>query len=127
MGISLVFAPTASCASTAPVCWHSPASRCIRFPAASRAPRNVLPSKAITRRPPIVLVRNHIHAPIKWSSWSGASRCRQRRMVDSDGAVPVTPSRASASGEASAPHSAIATNDCAPVIRTLDMEAVPGR
>ena len=37
-------------------------------------------------------------------------------MVDSDGAVPVTPSRASASGEASAAHSAIATNDCAPVI-----------
>ena len=64
MGISLVFAPTASWATTAPVCWHSPASRCIRFPAASRAPRNVLPSKAITRRPLIVLVRNHIHAPI---------------------------------------------------------------
>ena len=113
-GISLVLAPTASWATTVPVCWHNPASRCTRLPAASRAPRSVLPSKAITRRPLIVLVRNHIHAPISSSSLSGARRCRQRRIVDSDGTAPPTPSRASTSGAASAAHSAIATNDCAP-------------
>jgi len=37
--ISLVFAPTVICPSTVPVCWHSAASRCVKCPAASRAPR----------------------------------------------------------------------------------------
>jgi hypothetical protein len=114
MGISLVLAPMASWASTVPVAWHNPLSRCTRFPAASRAPRSVLPSKAITRRPAIMVVRSHIHAPISWSNSFGASRCRQRRMVDSDGIGPVTPSRASTPGAASAAHSAIATNERAP-------------
>lgn len=41
-------------------------------PAAPRAPRNALPSKAITRRPSMALVRHHIHAP----SESGARGCR---------------------------------------------------
>jgi len=49
-------ASTESWATTVPVRWHKPASRWVKLPVASRAPRRLLPSKAITRRPPITLV-----------------------------------------------------------------------
>jgi hypothetical protein len=44
----------------------------------------------------------------------GASRCRQRRMVDSLGGAPATPSAPSSAGAASATHSAIAVYESAP-------------
>lgn len=50
-----------------------PGQQMHQAPVASRAPRTVLPSQAITRRPPIVLVRNHIHAPATASNVSAGS------------------------------------------------------
>ena len=82
--------------------------------AARVAPRKVLPSTAINRRLP-------------GRAWSAArptarpayrsitsSRCSTRRIVDSDGTRPATPSRAKVSSPASAAHSAIAAYDRAP-------------
>ncbi len=51
-GISLDFASTATCPRTAPMPCASAATRCGAFPALSFAPRTVLPSIAITSRPP---------------------------------------------------------------------------
>ena len=73
-GISLLFWVTASCPRTAPAAWSRAATRCGAARSASvpprrrwrprgRAPRTVLPSIAITLRPPTSRVRVHRNAP----------------------------------------------------------------
>src|SRR5262249_38726038 len=110
----LVLPGTEICATIAPLPWHTPDSRWRSAPAASRAPRNVLPSNGTTRRPPIVLVRSHIHAVIAESSAPPSSRCRHLRIAVSLAPFRVTPSRANTPAGASAAHSPTATNDRAP-------------
>jgi len=62
----------------------------------------------------MVLVRNHIQVPITVSSVSAGSLLSSRRMVASEGARRVTPTRVNVGAGASAAHSAIAVNDRAP-------------
>ena len=105
-GISLLFASTATCPSTAPAAWSNAAIRCGAFPSGRvRAPRTVLPSRAITRRPPAMRVRVHIHRPTAPSKASASIRANSLRNVDSSGAlVRVHPNSASCSAVACAAH-----------------------
>jgi len=111
-GILLVLAPTSTWPSTAPWVWSSAAIRCGPSWPAWAAPRKVLPSTAIKRRlPGCGVVRCAAHRPASTSKASASSRCSTRRIVDSDGTRPATPSRAKVSSPASAAHSAIAAYD----------------
>jgi lysophospholipase L1-like esterase len=108
-------AVTASCPITAPVRWSRAATRCGAVVVLDRAPRTVLPSRAITRRVATVWVRVHRAAPMSWSRRSESRRANTRRMVDSSGTVaPVIPRTRRVSIGWWATHSPIATNDFAP-------------
>jgi DDE_Tnp_1-associated len=115
-GISLDFSSTATCPRTAPIPCASAATRCGAFPVLSFAPRTVLPSMAMTSRPPARTALVHSQAPRTRSSTSGLTRANARRNVDSSAAPPAAPSTASTSGPASAAHCPIAANDRDPAI-----------
>src|SRR5690348_10173079 len=115
-GISLDFASTATCPKTAPIPCARAATRCGALPALFLAPRTVLPSMAITSRPPARTALVHSQAPRARSRTSGLTRAKARRNVDSSAAPRTAPSTASASGPASAAHCPIAANDFEPAI-----------
>src|SRR5664279_4646300 len=83
-GISLLLADTASWPTTAPAAWSNAATRC-GAPAGVRAPRMVLPSKAMTRRPARCPTRVAIHPAIRASRSLASSWARVRRIVDAEG------------------------------------------
>ena len=82
-GISFDFSSTATWPRTAPMPCASAATRCGAFPSLLFAPRTVLPSMAITSRPPASTARVHSQAPSTWSSTSALTRANARRKVDS--------------------------------------------
>jgi hypothetical protein len=77
----LVFAPNGDLGEHDPGALAQPGQQMNQVPGRIPGAFEVLPSKAITRRPQTILVRNHIHDPITWSSWSGANRPSRRRIV----------------------------------------------
>ncbi len=121
-GISLLLAATASCPSTVPLAWSNAATRCGAPGSRRRAPRMVLPSIAITRRPPCTVVRVHSQAPITAARASASRRPNTRRNVDSSGARPG-PSPVVPAGVCAAAHSPIAANERAPVMTALNPTA----
>jgi hypothetical protein len=124
-GISLLFAAMATCPSTVPVAWSRAASKCgASCPVCLRflAPRTVLPSRAITRRPCTTSLRVHSHAPSTWSSRSASSRANSLRRVDSSGAA-ASPIRTRSSPGRSAAHSPIAANERAPATTAVTATA----
>ena len=92
------------------------ATRCGALPSLPFAPRTVLPSTAITSRPPACTARVHSQAPRTRSSTSALTRANARRNVDSSAAPRAAPSTARTSGPASAAHCPIAANDLDPAI-----------
>src|SRR5664279_3311389 len=114
-GISLLLEATASWPRTAPADWSNAATRC-GAPAVVRAPRMVLPSTAMTRRPARCPTRVAIHPASRASRSSASSMARVRRIVDSDGSAwfGSIPMRDNMSRSASWVHSAIARRVCAP-------------
>ena len=115
-GISLDFSSTATCPRTVPMPCARAATRCGAFRSLSFAPRTVLPSIAITSRPPARTARVHSHAPRTRSSTSALTRANTRRKVDSSAGPTAAPSASSTSGPASAAHCPIAANDRDPAI-----------
>ena len=94
----------------------SAATRCGAFPPLLFAPRTVLPSIAITSRPPACIALVCSHAPRTRSSTSALTSANARRKVDSSAGPRAAPSTASTSGPASAAHCPIAANDRDPAI-----------
>ena len=94
-GISLDFASTATCPRTAPMPCASAATRCGAFPSLFFAPRTVLPSMAITSRPPACTALVYSQAPRTRSSTSALTRANARRNVDSSAGPRAAPSPAS--------------------------------
>ena len=92
------------------------ATRCGAFPSLFFAPRTVLPSIAITRRPPARTALVHSQAPRTRSSTSALTKANARRNVDSSAGPRTAPSTARTSGPASAAHCPIAANDRDPAI-----------
>ena len=92
------------------------ATRCGAFPALFFAPRTVLPSMAITSRPPACTALVCSQAPRTRSSTSALTSANARRNVDSSAGPRAAPSTASTSGPASAAHCPIAANDLDPAI-----------
>ena len=115
-GISFDFSSTATWPRTAPMPCASAATRCGAFPSLFFAPRTVLPSMAITSRPPACTALVHSQAPRTRSSTSALTRANARRKVDSSAGPRAAPSTASTSGPASAAHCPIAANDRDPAI-----------
>ena len=97
-GISLDFASTATWPRTAPMPCASAATRCGAFPSLFFAPRTVLPSMAITSRPPACTALVCSQAPRTRSSTSALTRAKARRNVDSSAGPRAAPSTASTSG-----------------------------
>lgn len=85
VGISLVFSSTAACPITTPRRWSNAATRCGVTAPARRAPRTVLPSRAITRRPATTVVVVHIQTPITASNADGSNRANTRRNTEASG------------------------------------------
>ena len=101
--------------------------RCGATSPAAFAPRTVLPSTAITRRPPSRTTRVRICAPTTASSSSPSVRVNTRRIVASHGRrAPLIPSRASTPDSASATHSPIAVNERAPARTAANATASNG-
>jgi hypothetical protein len=94
----------------------SAATRCGAFPSLFFAPRTVLPSTAMTSRPPARTGLVHSQVPSTWSSLSALTRANARRNVDSSAGPRAAPSPASTSAPASAAHCPIAANDLDPAI-----------
>ncbi len=115
-GISLDFSCTATWPRTAPMPCASAATRCGAFPFLFFAPRTVLPSTAITSRPPACTALVYSQAPRTRSSTSALTRANARRKVDSSAGPRAAPSTASTSGPASEAHCPIAANDRDPAI-----------
>ena len=115
-GISFDFSSTATWPRTVPMPCARAATRCGAFPPLLLAPRTVLPSIAITSRPPARTALVHSQAPRTRSSTSGLTSANVRRKVDSSAAPRTAPSAARASGPASAAHCPIAANDRDPAI-----------
>jgi hypothetical protein len=115
-GISFDLTSTATWPRTAPIPCASAATRCGAVPVLSLAPRTVLPSMAITSRPPDRTALVCSQAPRTRSSTSGLTRANARRNVDSSAGPRAAPSTASTSGPASAAHWPIAANDREPAI-----------
>ena len=92
------------------------ATRCGAFPLLLFAPRTVLPSTAITSRPPACTALVCSQAPRTQSSASALTSPKARRNVDSSAGPRAAPSAASTSGPASAAHCPIAANDRDPAI-----------
>jgi len=111
-GISLLLAAVATWPSTVPAVWSNAATRCGAAVVGVRAPRTVLPSRAMTRRPPTTWVRVQQNAPMTVSRMSASTRVNTRRIADSLGRV--APSSASSSAGVSPTHSPIAANERAP-------------
>ena len=116
MGISLVLRSTLSWPRTSPPTCVRAARRCRHRAPAVAEPRRDLPSTAITRNFSDVVARSAAHAPTTTSRPFASILLMVRRIVDSDGTSPITPSLAIAAGVAAAAHSAMATKDRAPVI-----------
>jgi hypothetical protein len=127
-GISLDFAATASCPRTVPVWWSKAATRCGATVLRVRAPRMLLPSRAITLRWPTTPVRVHSQAPRTESNTVASRRLKVRRIADSDGTHgPVDPNAARRSSSASATHCPIAANDRAPAATAaIPTAKIPG-
>ena len=115
-GISLLFSSTATWPRTAPMPCARAATRCGAFPSLPFAPRTVLPSMAMTSRPPACTALVQSQAPRTRSSTSALTRANARRKVDSSAGPRAAPSTASTSGPASAAHCPIAANDRDPAI-----------
>lgn len=101
---------------TTPRGWSNAATRWGVTTPARRAPRMVLPSTAITRRPLTTVVVVHIHAPITASSTSGSSLVNSRRNTDASGlrGLEGNPNAAAVDASWSASQDATATEELAP-------------
>ena len=115
-GISFDLSSTATCPRTMPMPCARAATRCGAFPLLLFAPRTVLPSTAITSRPPACTALVCSQAPRTQSSASALTSPKARRNVDSSAGPRAAPSAASTSGPASAAHCPIAANDRDPAI-----------
>src|SRR5664279_5239618 len=100
MGISLVLRATSSCPRTIPPVCVRADSRCRHRPPAVAEPRRDLPSTAITRNFSDVVARSAAQAPTTTSRPFASILLMVLRIVDSDGTSPVTPSLATAIGDA---------------------------
>src|SRR5947209_6185518 len=94
-GISLDFSGTATWPGTVPMPRARAATRCGAFPSLFLAPRTVVPSMAVTSRPPARTALVCSQAPRTRSGTPALTRAKARRKADSPAGPRAAPSTAS--------------------------------